>query len=342
MTFETSRRTQPMMLFVALALVINATSSFLSHHRLDTDTYHVVSYAACFDMMVTVPALYYLLVVRRGTQTFASLLLVILMCVVRASFVVPSVVHGAVVLGFAEVGILALVCFKVRRAMRTANSVSASDPMEHIEAACRAVIPVSPVARLMASEFAVLYYALFSWRPSKAKQHGQTFSTYRKGGMAVLLAVLACLMTAEIPILHIVLARWSKTIAWVFTAFGIYGFVWIIGLSRSFVLRPAIVSDAGLELSKGFLWRVQVRWTDILAVYRPGHSWEGSDSQALNLAVGVAPDLVLELTHHVVATGAFGLRKQVKSIAICMDDLKAFEASLPVHSELATVTNVRL
>ncbi|MGI4830289.1 MAG: hypothetical protein ACRYFU_19110 [Janthinobacterium lividum] len=61
-----------MMLFVALVLVINATASVLVHHHLDIRVAHLISYAACFDMTVTIPALYYLLVVRRGTQTLRA------------------------------------------------------------------------------------------------------------------------------------------------------------------------------------------------------------------------------------------------------------------------------
>ncbi|MGI4830288.1 MAG: hypothetical protein ACRYFU_19105 [Janthinobacterium lividum] len=103
--------------------------------------------------------------------------------------------------------------------------------MDHIDTACRAVIPIGPIAQLMASEFAVLYYALLSWRTPKTRQHDKRFSTHRNGGLAVVLIVLACLTTIEIPIVHLVLARWNKTVAWVFTTFGIYGFVRSIGLS---------------------------------------------------------------------------------------------------------------
>ena len=146
-----------------------------------------------------------------------------------------------------------------------------------------------------------------------------------------MLVVLACLTTIEIPIVHFVLARWNKTIAWALTAFGLYGFVWIIGLSRSLVLRPAVISEVGLEINKGFLWRVQVRWTDIAAVRRAGHTWESSSPETLNLAVGIAPDLILEFAHPVTATGAFGVSRQVRTVAVCIDDAKAFGASLPAR-----------
>ena len=140
--------------------------------------------------------------------------------------------------------------------------------MQRIEAACEGVVPVKAMARYLASELAVWYYALFCWRSRPLPHEGKAFTTHTKGSFVVLLGVLVCLVLVEAPILHLVVARWSKAGAWTFTALSLYGYVWILGLARSLVLRPVVVTEGGLEMSKGFLWRVRVPWSEVLVVRR--------------------------------------------------------------------------
>jgi len=329
MTVETSRKYQTMTAFLVLAVLINATASVLSRHQFNGEANHLVPYAACFDMTVVVPALYYILVVRRGIQTIASLLLLILVCLVRAFFVAPTVIHGEFVLIGAEVGIIVLICLRIREGMRAAKDIPGTgDPLQQIVAACKAIIPVSQAAHFMASELAVFYYAFFSWRPRASRTDARTFTTHTKGGHASVLIVLACLMPIEAPILHVLLARWNKTAAWIFTALGIYGFLWTIGLARSLMLRPVVVADSGLEMNKGFLWLVRAPWSDILAVKRVGATASVSSPGFLNLAVGGTPDFVVDLAQPVTAQGPFGIRKRVTAIGLSIDEAQDFQKSL--------------
>lgn len=329
MSVLTNRKYQPVTAFLALAFLINATGSILSRQHFNGEANWLVPYAACFDMTVTVPTLYYLLVVRRGLQTATSLFLLVCLCLLRASFVFPAILHGGLVLTGAEAGIIVLICLRIRQGMRAAAALpGTSDPLQQIEAACKAVIPISKAAHLMASELAVFYYALFSWRSRASRPQVKTFTTHNKGGHAVLLIVLACFMPIETPILHLVLARWNPTAAWIFTALGVYGFIWIIGLSRSLVLRPVVVSESGLEMSKGFLWQVRVPWSDVLDVRRAGPTAGVAAPGLLNIAIGGMPDFVVDLAHPVIAHGSFGMTRRVTAVGLSIDGAESFQKSI--------------
>ena len=322
-----------MVLFVVLAMVVNLTASFVSRRHFGGEARHLVPCAACLDMTVVVPALYYILVVRRGVQGLTSLFLLVLVCFVRALFVFPAIFPAgisreAVLIG-AELGVMGLVGLRVRQGMRAAATGEVSrDPLQQIAAACEAIVPLDVVARFLGSELAILYYALFSWRSRADRQEGKAFTTHKKGGSAILLGVLACFLLIEAPMVHVVVARWSRPAAWILTALGMYGFVWILGLARSLVLRPVVVTEGGLEMSKGFLWHVRVPWSEVVAVKRVGLTASVSGPEFLNLAMGSACDFVVELAGPAVAQGPFGMSRRVRRIGLSIDEGREFEGCL--------------
>ncbi len=329
MTGVTNRKYQPLVTFLVLALLINATASILSRHHFNKEANYLVPYAACFDMTVTVPTLYYFLIVRRGIQTSTSLFLLILVCLLRAFFVFPKVIHGESLLIATEVGTVAFICLRIRQGLRDAGNLSwSSDPLQQIEAACKAIVPIKHVSHFIASELTVIYYALFSWRSRASRPDAKTYTTHTQGGAAVLLIVLACLMPIETPILHILLARWNKTAAWIFTALGAYGFLWLIGLSRSLTLRPVVVSGSGLDMSKGFLWQARAPWSNILAVKRAGATAIASSPGFLNFAVGGTPNFLVYFAQPVIAQGLFGITKRVTTIGLSIDEPQNFQKSI--------------
>lgn len=277
-------------------------------------------------MVVVVPVLYYLLVVRRAAQNVTSLFLLTLLCVVRAFFLFPAIIHNEFVLVGAEAGIILLIWVRIRQGLRAAKQLErTSDVLQHIEEACRAVLPVGSVAHFLASELAVFYYALFSWRARASRSDATTFSTHVKGGKAVLLMLLARVAVVEVPIMHILVMRWNHKIAWSITALGVYGVLWLVGLSRSLSLRPVAVSESFLDMYKGFLWRVHVSWHDVVAVKRVGPTTSLSKPGFLNLAIGSNPDFVVELAQPVTAQGPFGITKQVSSVGLSIDEAQSFE-----------------
>jgi hypothetical protein len=149
-----------------------------------------------------------------------------------------------------------------------------------------------------------------------------SFSVHKKSGILLLLVVITALAAVEVPIAHMLIRRHSKIAAWITTALGLYGFVWLIAFCRSVVQRPIQIGAHGLELHKGFLWTLQVPFqaiarvqTGVPAPDNPGY---------LGLALGAEPGFLIELREPLVATGTYGIRRKVKFIGLSVDEPRPF------------------
>lgn len=95
----------------------------------------------------------------------------------------------------------------------------AADIPDRLEAACGHVLPSRSAARVLASELAVLYYALFAWRAGPhAPANAYAFRLHRESGIAMLFGFLAGVSLGEVLVVHLLVQRWSHMAAWIATA----------------------------------------------------------------------------------------------------------------------------
>ena len=95
-----ARRLNPQFLFLGLAVGINILVMVLARNAASPRS-NAVAVGAVLDMTVTVPALYYWLVVRPGLRNMASLGLIALLSLWRAAFAFPAIVPGKAWIGAA-------------------------------------------------------------------------------------------------------------------------------------------------------------------------------------------------------------------------------------------------
>jgi hypothetical protein len=198
------------------------------------------------------------------------------------------------------------------------------DLLDNMRDGAAAVLPIPPVANLLATELAVLYYALFSWRaqphvPSGAK----AFSMHKRGGHADLLFALAIATLVELVPVHLLLHHWSPVLAWMVSGLTVYAAIWIAGVARSFELRPVLVSDDYLIVRYGLLFRLKIPRSAIREIRK------GTDRRAdAVLPRRSSPDLSIQLTVPLIAELALGLRKRIECLALAVDDVPGFERAL--------------
>jgi len=189
----------------------------------------------------------------------------------------------------------------------------------------RAVL-AAPLARVLAAELSIFYYALFSWR---AKPHvdadAQAFTLHQRDGRADLLYVLALASVFEIVPIHLLLHHWRPVWAWVATGVSFYGLVWLIGLARSLTLRPVLIGADFLDVRYGLLFRLRVPRASIASVRRA----EPADAAAATrVPRRTEPTLCIELAQTLEAEGLLGIRQPVRRLALAPDDLPEFERAL--------------
>ena len=264
----TARRIHPLAAFAALAVVVNFAVAAVAPLAATHPRGSLIAAGGLADLTIAIPALYYWLVVRTGTQPLITIAPVALLGYLKASWTFPGVAPGgAVVAGLCEIGVMAFIAHRVRRGVRLARGAD-GDVLARIGAAVFDLIPMRAAAKAAASEIAVFYYAFFSWR---AKPEAAGFTIHRETGFVTLLGVVAVASIGEATGMHLVLRRWSHVAAWVLTALSVYGAIWIVALARSIVLRPVLVT-ADAKTGKD-LWGVQ---TNASAELGDGHSWRSS------------------------------------------------------------------
>lgn len=263
--------------------------------------------AAC-DLTITVPVLYYLLLVRPGFSSWMTLVAFALGGARAAAFLLPAAEQTHLpLLRWLGVPLEIWALAAVARRLRRTPSGSAGW-----------------MAELLESEATVFYYALFAWRAKPQSLAGaRAFGLAQASGYGMFCTLLMTAVIVEGVPMHLLLHRWSHVAAWISTGIGIYTFLWMVALHRSLALRPVLVSADRVVLQVGFLWRAEFRPEQIRTVRR----FSAVDRECLSLVVINEPQWIVDLHAPVVVRGPLGRRKSATRIAIAVDDAEAFGAA---------------
>jgi len=127
----------------------------------------------------------------------------------------------------------------------------------------RAALGSGAVARIAANELAMLGLAFFSWR---SRPEPGTLSVHRRSGWTAVFVAVLFMSAPETAGLHLLIARWSPSVAWAATALGIYGVVWLLGDLRALQLRGVTVSGGVLRIRIGLRREADVPLSSIAAI----------------------------------------------------------------------------
>jgi hypothetical protein len=284
------RRDARLAIFGALALSANVSIALLLRH----DHRPIVTAASCFDFVVSLPALYYFLVIRAGADPLITLLPVLAAGFLRVAYLAPM--GGAIricMAGLCECGIAWFVLRRGRDSM---------------------------AARTLRSEISVLRYAFASWwMEPDVPAGGRAFSMHQAGGVSGLFGLVAAAGVVEAGFTHLVVQRWSVPAAWVISALSVYGAVLLIALARAFSLRPIVVTPRSVLIRSGLLWSVEIAPENIAQVQRSGDGASG----CLRITGMSEANVFVLLRKDAFAEGFYGRRKTVSSIAISADQPQA-------------------
>jgi hypothetical protein len=293
------------------------------------------AFGVTFDLCVTIPVLYYLLVVRHGAHP-ATLIPVFGGGMVLARLLVPrghqEFLHSlAPLASVLELVLLAVVFTRARRVSRALRTADAADPVEKIRLACEGIFGPGRMSGFLSAEIAILWFALFSWRrrtaPAQTRRprpaEGVTF--YRASGWPTVLGVLFLLIAGEGFGAHMLLSKWSVRAAWTFTALDVYSVLWLLGDFQALRLRPATFDGEVLRLRLGMRWSARIDAPNILSVTRlsPGDFPKTRDT--LRFSMLDEPRYAITFREPVPFRGIAGLERKVRAVGVLPDDAAAFE-----------------
>jgi hypothetical protein len=308
--------------FVLLMVSINVIDGMVVRSIADPGRRLVVAGGASFDVVAVVSALYYWMLVRPGIRAPRSLVPIILIGALHATYFYPSVLAiRTITAGLCEVGLIGFVLVQVRRNIRGQRD---TDTSSAIRAALAGGWMGPVLANVLTAELSILYYGLFSWR---AKPHvtsgARALCIHERVGQADLFAVAPILCVVEILPLHLLLRHWSATVAWIATGLSVYSMIWLTGLARAFHLRPVLAGRDYLHLRYGLLFQLRVP-KEMIAVVRPA---EATDSKWA-VPRRSEPNVCIEFVRAMDAEGLFGIRRRVNAVALTPDDEKGFAQAL--------------
>jgi hypothetical protein len=175
------------------------------------------------------------------------------------------------------------------------------------------------------AETRILAMALFAWGPRRQRADEPSFTS--GSILAPVLIAVAVLGVIEIAVVHLIVQHWSPAGAFVLTAIGVLVSVYMIGLAKSLQYMPTVLQPQTLLARLGHLLAVEAPYAAIKAVRKVGPGMP-APSKCLNIAAMSSPNLVIDLANDQKATGLFGRTREVRQIAVRMDDADSFEACL--------------
>jgi hypothetical protein len=322
----------------ALAIVVVCAALVRSHlFRLDPG---VASWGVTFDLTITIPAIYWLVVVRSGRARLLTIAPVFVACAAVAAAIVPrdqqAFLHQLrLVAAPLDIISIALVVRKLVE-LRRSGTAASEDAVVRIQRAARAMFGDGLAATALASELSVGYYALFCWRKKLAVPQGaRAVTTHEQSGWGSVVACILVLFASESIGMHLLVQLWSAKAAWIVTALDLYGMLWLIGDYHALRLRPTLIRSDSIEVRHGLRWHVTVDLANIASIEPVACEQQWKRRKTLKVALLDEPRFIVRLREPVVANGLAGMSKTIDSIAIRPDDAGAFEQLLATPSVIA-------
>jgi hypothetical protein len=214
-------------------------------------------------------------------------------------------------------GHICLATVGARSQMRRA----ANDPHRWMAAASQFVPPA--LVRLAVAEYAVLHIALFRWRSAPdVPEDARAFSYHRH--LTPMCATLLALSAIEVATYHLLLAHWSKAAMIAMFVLSDLGFVYLVGLIKSFRLRPILMTPAGLRIRAGLLIDEFVSLDAIAAIETGFGGADVKDAGTLNTALLAWPNIMLRLNTPVERSSLLGGRRTFGRVAFRLDEPEPF------------------
>ena len=292
------------------------------------------SFGVTFDLVLTAPIVYFLLV-RKTAIPNITVVPFFILAVVVAGVVIPSEHQSWLelvktwIVPLAELFVLTFVIVKVYGTRQAYHKLKGSDPdvFTALKGAAEEILPKG-ISTAFATEIAVFYYGLLDWKKRPLKQN--EFSYHKHSGTLAVLGAIIFLVIAETFVFHLLLQRWSVTAAWIVSGLSIYSGLQLLGLARSMSKRPIYLQKDRLELRYGIFGEASISLGDIRKVeFITGGLPVGTKIIRLSpLGSLESPNVVLYLDSSHVLHRFYGIKRSFDAIALYVDKKEPFAEAL--------------
>ena len=321
-----------------LSLYVLANSSLYTSQTLK------LSKAITFDVLLTIPLVYYFLI-RKTTVPKTSIIPVIIIGVLLATYIIPKENQDLLnafknwALPIIELSVFTFLVFKIVKARKAfkKNSVAHSDFFTILKETYSTILP-KRIVPFFITEISVFYYGFICWRKQKLSK--KEFTYHKESGSVTLLIVFLFLIAIETLAFHLLISSWNETFAWVLTGISIYSGVQIFGFLKSMLNRPVIITKTQLLLRYGIMKETIIDIKDISTIELSSKDFDPNENiQKLSLLGNLeSHNIIINLNRINYITGLYGSKKAFERIAISIDQVTKFKSML--ESNIKDITNL--
>jgi hypothetical protein len=313
----------PAALFTLIALSIAVCEIAMVRSALFARNPDVGAWGVTFDLTITIPLLYWFVLVRPGHARPITLAPLFVLCTAAAAVIVPrgeqAFLHQlrwlAAPLEVVTIGLLGASMWR-----RRPGSAAALPLRDRV------------IAAVVMTEVAVLYHALFCWRAeAEIPDDAVAITTHKRSGWGTIVVCFVVLIAFESIGLHLLVQHWSVRAAWIFTALDVYGALWLIGDYHAMRLRPILIRPDSIEVRQGLRLNVTIARDNIASIDVVTSEAQWKRKGTARVALLDEPRFLILLREPVVAEGIAGIPRTIDSVAILPDDTAAFERALTMH-----------
>nr|WP_321233323.1 hypothetical protein [uncultured Psychroserpens sp.] len=321
---------------IPLALLL--TLVFLLKSNVFLANQSLLSTFITIDFIITIPIIYFLLIRKRNISNLTIAPFLIL-CVVVASYTIPTTHQDVLSLAktwlipIVGLSVLTFVVIKVRKAIhiykKTANNHH--DFYSALVETCQSLFPKT-VAKLATNEIALIYYGFFNFK--KATLQSNEFSNYKGSGILSTLGAIIFVVAIEMATVHILIAKWSTTLAWVLTILSFYSALQLIGIIRSVPKRPITIHDDYLQLRFGILSETHIPFDaiDHIKLASLSDFDKEKNTKTLSLLGELEhSNIVIHLNTPQQLNFIYGKPKSYTKLLLFVDDNQNFKAQVETH-----------
>ena len=331
---ERTLRINPNIIAIGIPLLLMLSVVWLSQSSWFQKHPESFSTAITFDLALTIPLLYLLLIWKKPIPKTTAIPFLIGGLLI-GGYILPAEHQFLLkqiwqwVVPVVELGALLFVGLQVRK-IHQSYKVQKSGSFDFhtvIQQAAKEVLPKG-ADKAFAFEISVFYYGFINWKKRKLQDH--EFSYHKKSGTVAVLAVLIGIVWIETFVTHILLEMWSPLAAWILTGLSLYTGFQLFGTLRSLSKRPISIEKDTLHLRFGIIGEACIPLGNIdqLAFSSKQFPQDEHIRKLSPLGDLENHNVLIHLKETATLQGLYGMKKKCRTIALHVDEKESFKKAL--------------
>ncbi|TXG37356.1 hypothetical protein [Seonamhaeicola maritimus] len=309
-----------------LPLMIVCLMVFIVNSSMFQNNTEVLAIGITFDLLLTVPVVYFLLI-RKTNIPKTTVVPFLILGIVVCSIILPVEnqyylnLFKTWALPVIELSIVSYIVYNIRKAIKQykLNKTQSFDFFTTLKKTCGEILPKGLVMPFV-TEIAVFYYGFVYWKKRRLKEN--EFSYHKESGTVTLLIAIIFIVGIETVTVHVLLSKWSHIAAWIFTFLSIYSGIQILGFLKSMLKRPISIECNKVYLRYGIMSETTINIEDIDAIEITSKDFEKSkENRKLSILGDLeSHNMLICLNKENTLIGLYGIKRTYKNLALYVDD----------------------